>query len=154
MKTYSAKPVEVEKKWYIVDADGLVLGRLASLIALRLRGKHKPQYTPHIDCGDSIIVINADKVKLTGRKERFEKFFWHTGYPGGIKERTLGKIREATPERLVMNAVKRMLPKESPLARQQLTNLRVYAGTEHPHEAQKPEVLDVASMNPKNKRDK
>ncbi len=152
MKTYSAKPSEIDKKWLMVDADGLVLGRLASIIAMRLRGKHKPSYTPHLDCGDNIIVINAEKVVLTGKKMSDKVFYWHTGYPGGIKQRTMAKIVEdGHPERLIVKAVERMVPR-GPLGRQQMKNLRVYAGTEHPHEAQKPESLDVAAMNPKNKR--
>lgn len=153
MKTFSLKPAEVEKKWYVVDAEGVVLGRLASQIAMRLRGKHKPEYTPHVDCGDNIIVINADKVKLTGKKHDGDIFYWHTGYPGGIKQRSKGEILEgAHPERVLIKAVERMLPKDSPLARRQMTNLRVFAGTEHGHEAQKPEVLDIAGLNPKNTR--
>jgi len=152
MKTYSAKPSEIEKKWLMIDADGLVLGRLASIIAMRLRGKHKPTYTPHLDCGDNIIVINAEKVVLTGKKMSDKVFYWHTGYPGGIKQRTMAEIIEkGHPERLIIKAVERMVPR-GPLGRQQMKNLRVYAGTEHPHEAQKPESLDVAAMNPKNKR--
>lgn len=153
MKTYSAKPADVEKKWLLIDAEGVTLGRLASLIALRLRGKHKPMFTPHIDCGDNIIVINAEKVKLTGKKKQFDIFYWHTGFPGGIKGRSKGQILEGKhPERVIQKAVERMMPKESPLARKQMTCLRVYAGTEHPHEAQQPTVLDVAALNPKNKR--
>ncbi len=152
MKTYSAKPSEIDKKWLMIDADGLVLGLLASIIAMRLRGKHKPSYTPHLDCGDNIIVINADKVVLTGKKMSDKVFYWHTGYPGGIKQRTMAEIIEkGHPERLIIKAVERMVPR-GPLGRQQMKNLRVYAGTEHPHEAQKPEFLDVAAMNPKNKR--
>lgn len=152
MSTYSAKPAEVEKKWVIVDAQDVVLGRLASIIALRLRGKHKPQFTPNIDCGDNVIVINADKVRLTGNKKQGDIFYWHTGYPGGIKQRTKGQILEGKhPQRVVEKAVERMLPK-GPLGRKVYKNLRVYAGTEHPHEAQNPEVLDIAAMNPKNKR--
>lgn len=152
MKTYAAKPQDIEKKWYIIDAEDVVLGRLASVIALRLRGKHKPIFTPHVDCGDNIIVINAEKVRLTGRKREQDMFYWHTGYPGGIKSRSKGQILDgAHPNRVLEKAVQRMLPK-GPLGRRVLGNLRVYAGTEHPHEAQKPEVLDVASMNPKNKR--
>jgi len=152
MKSYSAKPTEVEKKWFVIDAEGLVLGRLASVIAMRLRGKHKPIFTPHIDCGDNIIVINAEKVKLTGRKLNDKKYYWHTGFPGGIKDRSAGQILSgAHPERVVMKAVERMLPKGI-LGRQQLKKLHVYAGTEHKHEAQQPEVLDVAAMNSKNKR--
>ena len=152
MKTYSARPAEVVKKWVIVDADGLVLGRLASIIANRLRGKHKPTFTPHIDCGDNIVVINAEKVRLTGRKAEREVFYWHTGHPGGIKGETLGKRLEGRfPERVIVKAVERMITR-GPLGRQQMTNLRVYAGPEHPHAAQNPETLDVAAMNPKNKR--
>jgi large subunit ribosomal protein L13 len=152
MKTYTAKPSEVEKKWVIVDAENVVLGRLASVVASRLRGKHKPLFTPHIDCGDNVIVINADKVKLTGKKADNDIFYWHTGYPGGIKQRTKGQILEGEhPERVVEKAVQRMLPR-GPLGRKVFSNLRVYAGTEHGHEAQNPEVLDVASMNPKNRR--
>jgi large subunit ribosomal protein L13 len=152
MKTYSAKPSEIAKKWYLVDADGVILGRLASVIANRLRGKHKPSYTPHLDCGDNIIVINAEKVKLTGNKLEQREFHWHTGYPGGIKDRAIGKILGGKhPERVIEKAVERMVPR-GPLGRQQMRNLRVYAGTAHPHEAQQPEVLDVASLNPKNKR--
>ena len=154
MKTYSAKPAEVEKKWVLIDGDGLVVGRLASLIAMRLRGKHKPSYTPHVDCGDNVIVVNADKVVFTGRKLQQKKFFWHTGYPGGIKERTMEKLLGgAHPERVLTKAVERMMPKDSPLARKQMTNLRVYAGTDHPHAAQSPEALDIAAMNRKNKRE-
>ncbi|MBL4619666.1 MAG: 50S ribosomal protein L13, partial [Marinicaulis sp.] len=122
-------------------------------IAKRLRGKHLPTYTPNVDCGDNIVVINAEKVVFTGNKMTGKKFYWHTGYPGGIKERTMENILGGKhPERVLVKAVERMLPKESPLARQQMTNLKVYAGTEHPHEAQQPEMLDVAAMNPKNKR--
>ncbi len=152
MKTYSAKPSEVERKWYVIDADGVVLGRLASLISMRLRGKHKPMYTPHIDCGDCIIVINAEKVRLTGRKRINKRFYWHTGYPGGIKSRTMEQILDGRfPERVIEKAVERMVTR-SPLGRQQLKKLHIYAGNQHPHAAQQPEELDVASMNPKNKR--
>jgi len=142
----------VEKKWILVDAQDVVLGRLASIVASRLRGKHKASYTPHVDDGDNVIVINADKVKLTGKKYTDKKYYWHTGHPGGIKERTARAIIEGRfPERVVQKAVERMMP-DGPLARKQLKNMRVYAGAEHPHTAQNPEVLDVASMNPKNKR--
>jgi large subunit ribosomal protein L13 len=152
MKTFSQKPADVVKKWVLVDAENVVLGRLASIIALRLRGKHKPSFTPHVDDGDNIIVINAEKVKMTGKKFTDKKYYWHTGHPGGIKERTARQIIEGRfPERVVQKAVERMLP-EGPLGRVQMKNLRVYAGTDHPHEAQNPEVLDVASMNAKNKR--
>jgi large subunit ribosomal protein L13 len=151
-QTSSAKPAEVVKKWVLIDAEGVVLGRLASIVANRLRGKHKPTYTPHIDDGDNIIIINAAKVKLTGNKAENEKFYWHTGHPGGIKERTWGKILgSAHPERLIEKAIERMVPR-GPLGRRQMKNLKVYAGAEHPHEAQQPETLDVAAMNPKNKR--
>lgn len=152
MKTYTAKAGEVDKKWVLIDGEGLVVGRLASLIALRLRGKHKPIYTPNVDCGDNVIVVNADKVVFTGNKLKDKKFYWHTGYPGGIKSRTTGQILEGKyPERVVTQAVKRMLP-GGPLSRRQMTNLRVYAGTDHPHEAQNPTVVDVKSMNKKNTR--
>jgi large subunit ribosomal protein L13 len=153
MKTFSQKPAEVEKKWIVVDAENVVLGRLASIVALRLRGKHKPTYTPHVDDGDNVIVVNADKVKLTGRKLQNKVYYWHTGYPGGIRQRTARNIIEGRfPERIVQKAVQRMMP-EGPLARRQLKNLRVYAGSEHPHEAQQPEMLDVAAMNAKNSRE-
>lgn len=152
MKTYSAKPADIEKKWIVIDADGVVLGRLAVEIARILRGKNKPTYTPHMDCGDNVIVINAEKVKLTGKKLSDKVYYWHTGHPGGIKERTAGQILSgAHPERVVTKAVERMVPR-GPLGRQQMKNLRVYAGAEHPHEAQSPVVLDFASQNPKNKR--
>lgn len=152
MKTFSQKPADVEKKWLIIDAEEIVLGRLASIIAYRLRGKHKPTFTPHVDDGDNVIVINAEKVKLTGKKYENKKYYWHTGYPGGIKERTARAIIEGRfPERVVQKAVERMMP-GGPLSRQQMKNLRVYAGTEHPHEAQSPIVVDVAAMNAKNKR--
>lgn len=151
--TYSAKAADVQKDWVLIDAEGLVLGRLASLIALRLRGKHKPSYTPHIDDGDNVVVINAEKVRLTGNKAQADIFYWHTGYPGGIKGKSKGEILEGKhPERVIEKAVERMLP-EGPLARKQLKNLKVYAGTSHPHEAQSPKTVDIASMNPKNKRD-
>lgn len=152
MKTYVAKPHEVEKKWVLIDAKDVVLGRLASIVAMRLRGKHKTTFTPHVDCGDNIIVINAKHVKLTGNKRNDDMFYWHTGYPGGIKGRSKGQILDGKhPERVVTKAVERMIP-EGPLGNRIMTNLRVYAEAEHPHEAQKPEVLDVAALNPKNKR--
>ena len=152
MKTYSAKPADVERKWYVIDAEDMVLGRLASVIAMRLRGKHKPMFTPHIDCGDNIIVINAEKVRLTGNKRNAKQYYWHTGYPGGIKSRTAGALLDgAHPERVVTKAVERMISR-NPLGRQQMRKLHVYAGPEHPHEAQQPETLDVAAMNAKNKR--
>ncbi|SIO20979.1 LSU ribosomal protein L13P [Rhodovulum sp. ES.010] len=152
MKTYTATPAEIEKKWILIDAEGVVLGRLASIVAMRLRGKHKATFTPHMDMGDNVIVINADKVQMTGKKRWDKKYYWHTGYPGGIKHRTAEQILDGEhPERVVMQAVKRMLPGNR-LSRKQMTNLRVYAGAEHPHEAQQPEVLDVKSLNAKNTR--
>ncbi len=152
MKTYSARPQDIEHKWYLIDAQDIVLGRLASIAAMRLRGKHKAQFTPHMDCGDNVIVINADKVRMTGQKKDQSVFNWHTGYPGGIKGKTAREILEGKhPERVVENAVERMLPK-GPLGRKVFKKLKVYAGCEHPHEAQKPEIIDVASMNPKNSR--
>lgn len=152
MKTFSAKPSDLDKKWLLIDADGLVLGRLATIIANRLRGKHKPTYTPHMDCGDHVIVINAEKVRLTGNKAKQDIFYWHTGYAGGIKGRSKGQILAGKhPERVIEKAVERMVPR-GPLGRKVMGHLRVYAGTEHPHEAQQPQPLDVAAMNPKNKR--
>jgi len=145
------KTAEVEKKWILIDAEDVIVGRLATFIAMRLRGKHLPTYTPHIDCGDNVIVINAEKVALTGRKRNDKVYYWHTGYPGGLKERTADKILDGRfPERVMRKAVQRMLPKESPLARKQLSNLRVYAGAEHPHTAQEPTAIDFKSMSPKN----
>ena len=152
MKTYSAKPADIERKWLLIDADGLVLGRLASLIAMRLRGKHKAMYTPHMDCGDHIVVVNAEKVKLTGDKAAQKTYYWYTGHPGGIKERTAGKLLTGKfPERVIEKAVERMIPR-GPLGRQVLRKLHVYGGSEHPHQAQQPQALDIAAMNPKNKR--
>ncbi len=152
MSTYSAKPAEVVKKWIVIDAEGLVVGRLASLIAMRLRGKHKPTFTPHVDCGDNVIVVNAEKVVLTGNKVADKIYYWHTGHPGGIKERTARNILEGRhPERVIEKAVQRMLPR-GPLARKQLTHLRIFAGAAHEHEAQQPVALDVASLNRKNAR--
>ena len=152
MKTYSAKPSDIVKTWILIDADGLVLGRLASIIASHLRGTHKTTFTPHMDCGDNVIVINAEKVHVTGNKLEGKVFHWHTGHPGGIKEKTWGKILGGKhPERLIEKAVERMVPR-GPLGRAQMKNLRVYAGAKHEHEAQQPVKLDVAKMNPKNKR--
>jgi large subunit ribosomal protein L13 len=152
MTTFSAKPLEVEKKWVLIDASGLVVGRLAAIIALRLRGKHKPTFTPHVDDGDNVIVVNAAKVVLTGRKREKKVYYHHTGYIGGIKERTARSILEGKfPERVVEKAVQRMLP-HGPLGRRQLGNLRVYPGPDHPHTAQQPEKLDIAAMNRKNMR--
>ena len=150
-QTRSAKPAEVEKKWHLIDADGLVVGRVASIIANIVRGKHKPIFTPHVDCGDHVVVINADKVRFTGRKLDKKIYHWHTGYPGGIKSRTAGKILDGKfPERILEKAVERMLPKESPLARKQLTHLHLYNSPEHKHEAQQPEVIDFKAANRKN----
>ena len=149
--TLSAKPAEVEKKWHLIDADGLVVGRLASIVANILRGKHKPSYTPHIDCGDNVIIINAEKVRFTGKKTTDKVYYKHTGYAGGIKETTPAKILEGRfPERVLEKAVERMIPR-GPLGRQQMRNLRVFKGTEHDHVAQNPETIDVAGMNRKNK---
>lgn len=155
MKTMSlsAEQAKKQKSWILIDAENVVLGRLASVVALRLKGKHKPSYTPHVDCGDNVVVINAEKVRVTGRKMTDSVFHWYTGYIGGVKQRTPQQTLSGKyPERLIEKAVERMLKKESPLARQQLSNLKVYKGAEHPHAAQNPTVLDLAKMNPKNKR--
>lgn len=152
MSTYTAKPSDITKKWILIDATDLVVGRLASIVALRLRGKHLPTFTPNMDMGDNVIIINAEKVKLTGNKLDARKFYWHTGYPGGIKDRTQRQLLDGRfPERVIENAVRRMIP-GGPLGRQQMRNLRVYAGDQHPHEAQAPVKLDVAAMNSKNVR--
>jgi large subunit ribosomal protein L13 len=149
-QTTSLKPADVKKGWVLIDADGLVLGRLASLIANRLRGKHKPQFTPHVDCGDHVVVINARKVRVTGAKAEQKLFYWHTGYPGGIKQRTVRERLESRhPERVIEKAVERMITR-GPLGRQQMRNLHVYAGPEHPHAGQQPVALDVAALNRKN----
>jgi len=151
VKTFTMTPDQIDKKWILIDAEGIVLGRLASIIAMRLRGKHKATFTPSMDMGDNVIVINADKVQITGNK-REKPNYWHTGHPGGIKSRTTQQILDGKfPERVLTQAVKRMLPGNK-LSRQLMTNLRVYASADHPHEAQSPEVLDVKSMNPKNTR--
>ncbi len=152
MNTYATKPSDIERKWYVVDAEGVVLGRLAAQVAKILRGKHKPSFVPNLDCGDYVVVINADKVKLTGKKLTDKKYFKHTGWIGGIKETTAGKILAGRfPERVIEKAVERMISR-NPLGRKQMSKLRVYAGSENPHAAQNPEVLDIASMNEKNKR--
>ncbi len=152
MKTYSATPSDIQKRWYVIDATDLVLGRMAVIVADYLRGKHKPTFTPHMDCGDHIVVVNAEKIHLTGKKHTDKVYYRHTGYPGGIKSRTAGQILEGkNPENVVLKAVQRMIPK-GPLGRAQMGHLHVYVGSEHPHEAQKPDVLDVAAMNPKNAR--
>ncbi len=152
MKTYSARPSQVRKKWYLVDAEGVVLGRLSSIIARILRGKHKPTFTPNIDCGDNIIVVNAKKVWVTGSKRSDKVLYWHTGYPGGIKQRTMAQRLDGShPERVILKAVERMMPR-GPLGRRQMRNLRVFPGADHVHAGQQPEVLDISAMNPKNKR--
>lgn len=152
MKTYVAKPGEVEKGWILIDADGLVVGRLAALIATRLKGKHKAIYTPHVDCGDNVIVVNAEKVVFTGNKTEDKIYYRHTGYAGGIKETTPKRLLEGKfPERVITKAVERML-KRGPLQRQLMRNLRVYKGSEHPHSAQNPTKLDIAALNRKNAR--
>ena len=151
-KTYSAKASEIQKKWVLIDAEGVVLGRMASQIAMILRGKHKTTFTPHMDCGDNVIVVNAEKVRVTGNKLADKTFYWHTGYPGGIKERTAGQTLSGRyPERLIVKAVERMITR-GPLGRQQMRNLKVYAGPAHPHEAQQPVTLDLAARNAKNAR--
>jgi large subunit ribosomal protein L13 len=150
MKTYSARAKDIEKKWILVDAEGLIVGRAATIIANRLRGKHKPTFTPHMDCGDHVVVVNAEKVVLTGNKRNAKTYYWHTGFPGGIKERKANQFLDGKfPERVLEAAVKRMLP-GGPLKRQQMTHLRIYKGAAHPHEAQNPVKLDIKSMNPKN----
>jgi large subunit ribosomal protein L13 len=152
MKTFSLRKEDVKKEWFVVDAADVTLGRLAAIVAARLRGKHKPEYTPHIDCGDHIIIVNAEKIHMTGNKRQDKVYYRHTGHPGGIKDTTPEKIlRGAFPERVIQKAVERMLP-NGPLGRCAYSNLRVYAGDQHPHTAQNPTVLDIASMNPKNKR--
>jgi large subunit ribosomal protein L13 len=152
MKTYSARPADINKKWVLIDAEDLVLGRLAAIVANRLRGKHKPTFTPHMDTGDHVVIINAAKVRVTGKKLEQKTFFWHTGFPGGIKERTMGKtLGGRFPERAIIKAVERMVPR-GPLGRKQMSNLRVYPGPDHPHGPQNPEMLDIASLNRKNTR--
>ncbi len=152
LKTYVAKPSEIEKKWWLIDAEGLVLGRVATIIANLLRGKHKATFTPNLDCGDHVVVINAEKIKLTGKKYADKKYYWHTGHPGGIKERTAREIFEGKfPERILENAVSRMISR-GPLQRDIMTKLRIFKGPEHKHQAQNPQVLDVASRNRKNKK--
>jgi large subunit ribosomal protein L13 len=152
MKTFSAKPSDIDKRWVVIDAQGLVLGRLAAIIALRLRGKHKPSFTPHMDCGDNVVVVNAEKIALTGNKGKNDIFYWHTGYPGGIKGRSKGEILSGKhPERVLVKAVERMMPR-GPLGRRVMKNLRVFAGPEHPHAGTQPTPLDVAAMNRKNSR--
>lgn len=142
MKSYVAKPQEVERKWYVVDAEGKTLGRLATQVATILRGKHKPTFTPHVDTGDFVIILNAEKVKLTGKKLDQKMYRWHTGYPGGLKERTYRDMINNKPEKVVFSAIKGMLPKNK-LGRQMIKKLRVYRGSEHGHQAQQPEILDI-----------
>ena len=150
--TISLKPTEVDKRWTLIDAEGLVLGRLAAIIATRLRGKHKPQFTPHVDCGDNVVVVNAEKVRVTGNKATQSVFYYHTGFPGGIKGRTIQqRLDSAHPERVIQKAVERMITR-GPLQRRQMKHLHVYAGAAHPHAGQQPQPLDVAAMNSKNKR--
>ena len=153
MKTYSATPKDIKQDWVIFDAEGVVLGRLASYVAKVLRGKHKATFTPNMDCGDNVVIVNAEKVKLTGRKRGKKVYYYHTGYAGGIKERSAEYILSGEhPERVVHMAIERMLPKDSPLARQQMKNLHVYEGSEHPHAGQSPKKIDFASFNVKNAR--
>ena len=153
MKTYSVRPSDIVKKWYLVDATDLVLGRLAVVLANYVRGKHKVYFTPNIDCGDHVVVVNAEKIKLTGKKLNNHMHYWHTGYPGGIKSKSYAQILEGkNPQEAIQLAVKRMVPK-GPLGKQQLKKLYVYSGDKHPHDAQKPEPIDLIAMNKKNKRD-
>jgi len=152
MRTYSAKPADVTKKWLLIDANGLVLGRLAAIVSGLLRGKHKAMYTPHIDTGDNVVIINAEKIKLTGKKAEQRIYYWYSGHPGGLKEHTPKRtLSGAFPERVVHRAIERMMPKDSPLAREQMKKLKIYAGDAHPHEAQSPEAVDIAGRNRKNK---
>jgi len=152
LKTYTAKPSEIEKKWWLIDAEDLIVGRLATIVAKILRGKHKTTFTPNIDCGDYVIIINAEKVKLTGKKYAEKLYYWHTGYPGGIKDRTARQIMEGKhPERILEYAVSRMMSR-GPLQRDLMTKLHIYKGNEHKHQAQNPQILDVGAMNRKNKK--
>jgi large subunit ribosomal protein L13 len=152
MGTYSARPADISHDWFVIDADGAVLGRLATVVAMRLRGKHKPMFTPHMDCGDHIVVVNADKVRLTGNKRADKIFYWHTGHPGGIKQRSIGQILDGRyPERVIVKAVERMISR-NPLGRRQMRKLHVYRGPEHPHTAQQPQAIDLAALNAKNTR--
>ena len=152
MKTYSAKPGDIKRDWYVIDAEGLVLGRLAAIVANRLRGKHKAMFTPHMDCGDHIVVVNAEKVALTGNKRTQKTYYRHSGYPGGIKETTADKVLDGRfPDRVIELAVKRMVP-SGPLGRQVMRKLHIYAGTEHPHAGQSPQPLDIAALNAKNSK--
>ncbi len=151
-KTFEVKPHAVQKRWVVLDANGVILGRLAAAVALRLRGKHLANFTPSVDCGDNVIIVNAEKIRMTGKKATDKNFYYHTGYPGGIKARTRAQILEGRfPERVIEKAVERMMPR-GPLGRRQMSNLKVYAGPEHPHAAQSPLTVDFAAANPKNKR--
>jgi len=150
--TISIKPADVKKDWVLIDAEGLILGRLAAIVASRLRGKHKPTFTPHVDCGDNIVIVNAEKVKLTGKKMEDSMFYYHTGYAGGIKSRSIkDRLAGKNPQSVVEKAIERMITR-GPLQRQQMKNLHVYAGPEHPHAAQQPKTLDVGALNTKNRR--
>lgn len=151
-KSFELRHQDIEKKWVLIDAEGVILGRLAATIATILRGKHRPTFTPSVDCGDNVIVINAEKVKMTGHKAENKEFYYHTGHPGGIKARTRAQILAGEhPERVIEKAVERMMPR-GPLGRRQVGNLKVYKGTEHPHAAQNPVKIDFAARNSKNKR--
>jgi large subunit ribosomal protein L13 len=153
LQTRSAQPAEITHKWILIDAEGAIVGRLASFIALRLRGKHRADFTPHVDVGDHVVVINAAKVAFTGKKLQNKIYYRHTGFPGGIKERIAGKVLAGKhPERVLEKAIERMMPKESPLARKQMGKLRVYGGGDHPHIAQAPETIDFKGRNRKNSR--
>ena len=150
MRTFSLKESQIKKDWVLIDAKDIILGRLSSIVASHLRGKHKPEFTPSMDCGDYVIVVNADKIQVTGKKLENHVFSWHTGYPGGLKQRTLKeRLNSKFPERVISKSVERMLPK-GPLGRQMLKNLKIYSGENHPHAAQNPKILDIASMNSKN----
>ena len=150
--TISIKPADVKKDWVLIDAEGLILGRLAAIVASRLRGKHKPTFTPHVDCGDNIVIVNAEKVKLTGKKMEDSMFYYHTGYAGGIKSRSIkDRLAGKNPQSVVEKAIERMITR-GPLQRQQMKNLYVYAGSEHPHAAQQPKPFDVGALNTKNRR--
>ena len=151
-RSYTAKPSEIERKWWLIDAQDLVVGRVSTIIANLLRGKHKPTFTPHLDCGDHVVVINADKVKFTGKKLADKMYYWHTGHPGGIKERTARQILEGNfPERILENSVSRMISR-GPLQRDIMVKLHIYNGPDHKHQGQNPQVLDIAAMNRKNKK--
>ncbi len=152
LKTYAAKPSEITRKWWLIDAENLVVGRVSTIIANIIRGKHKATFSPNLDCGDHVVVINAEKIKLTGKKYAEKKYYWHTGLPGGIKERTARQIFEGKfPERILESSVSRMISR-GPLQRDIMTKLHIYKGPEHKHQGQTPQILDIASMNRKNKK--